>query len=60
MGDDDRNEGAGPGECPGHEWRFEQAVLSKPSRWGLRGLSLVESCRWCGAIKFEPSAFERD
>lgn len=57
MGDDDANEG-GPGECPGHAWLFEQAVPTAPTRWGLVGLNVVETCKWCGTIRYQPSSME--
>lgn len=58
MGDDDANVG-GAGECPGHEWQFEQAVLTAPTQFGLRGLNVVETCKWCGTFRYEPSQLER-
>lgn len=43
MSDDDANEGASPGECPGHDFSLT-AVLVVDGR-----LRQVQTCRWCGA-----------
>lgn len=59
MGEDDRNEGTGEGECPAHQWQFEEAVPTAPSEFGLVGLNVVETCSRCGAVRYQPSAFER-
>lgn len=54
MGQDDENVG-GPGECPGHDWVPE----SSESVSGGRGMSITHACRWCGAIRYEPSNYEK-
>lgn len=59
MGEDDRNEGADEGECPVHEWLFEEAVPTAPTDFGLVGLSVVETCTRCGAVRYQPSVFEQ-
>lgn len=58
MGQDDENEGNAVDACLEHQWQFEQAVLTTPTAMGLRGLNLVESCKWCGALRYEPSSLE--
>jgi hypothetical protein len=58
MGDDDRNEGPVGGECPGHEWEFAAAVPTAPTRMGVRGLNLVERCKWCEVPRYRPSELE--
>lgn len=59
MGDDDRNEGPVGGECPGHEWQFQQAVPTAPTQFGLVGLNVVEICKWCGTVRYQPSELEQ-
>lgn len=45
VGSDDRNEGAGEGECPEHAWVLVEAVV------GGRGGAFVEkACTRCGAV----------
>ena len=44
MGADDRNEGASPGECPGHTWVTVEAVLAHD------GAHAEKACTLCGAV----------
>lgn len=60
VGDDDANEGTGPGECPGHEFVFDRAVRAPipGSLIGAFGMATVSVCRWCPAESYEPSRAE--
>jgi hypothetical protein len=56
MGQDDENAG-GPGECPGHEW--VPADIQPVERNGVVGMSIVNECKWCPAVFYEPSNVDR-
>ena len=47
MGDDDRNEGTGPGECVEHVWRMTGMTLD------LDGTHIDSVCDRCGALLVE-------
>lgn len=44
MGVDDRNEGDGPGECPGHAWLLVEAVAAAD------GSYVEQVCSRCGTV----------
>lgn len=52
MGLDDANDN-GPRECPGHHWVPMTVQIVK--RDGLTGMSIVNECKWCDAVFYEPS-----
>lgn len=57
MGTDDANEG-GPGECPGHDFTYEQLVLVREPGRLFPGLGMEMVCKYCGIPAYEPSQLE--
>lgn len=45
MGSDDRNEGEGLGECPGHDWSTSGMTLAGD------GAYLEQTCTRCDAVR---------
>ena len=57
MGQDDANEGMGPGECLAHVW--VPADIVPVERDGVTGMTIVNRCKYCPAEFVEPSNVDR-
>ncbi|EFQ83234.1 hypothetical protein HMPREF0063_11507 [Aeromicrobium marinum DSM 15272] len=49
MGDDDRNEGDGPGECLEHAWKLKGVTIA------MDGAHEDYKCLRCGAVSMQQS-----
>jgi len=57
MGQDDADEGGLDDGCLQHVWIPEDFQIVE--RNGVTGMSIVNRCKWCPAVFYEPSNVDR-